>query len=281
MALSQTIPICSLIFWGKNNIDLCMNMKLKQNIYILTFLIGINLNLNANEQIRFIPELAEWGTSGLVFYTAKRLDDRPALANRTISKQATDKPFHKNTISSSKLYAAAGVTALGIGFIPNNNGWLNLSAYHHSKGLVETLSATYLFTNVVKNIIGRKRPCFSNYPEEDIFDAIKSFPSGHASIAFAIASYSSLYALDHFGGENKTGSWIYAAGSHALAAYVSYTRIADNRHFLSDVIAGGLLGSGIAWLIYDYQEQKLSDNENTNNVSKSVVPYFFTVSIPF
>jgi len=256
-------------------------MKLKQRIYILTFLVGINLNLTASEPIRFFPELAEWGTSGLVFYTAKWLDDQPALANRTISKQATNKPFCENTISSSKLYAAAGVTALGIGFIPNNDGWLDLSAYHHSKGLVETLSATYLFTNVVKNIVGRKRPCFSNHPEEDIFDANKSFPSGHASIAFALASYSSLYALDHLGGEDKTGSWIYAAGSHALATYVGYTRITDNRHFLSDVIAGGLLGSGIAWLIYDYQEQKLSNNEDTNDVSKSVVPYFITFSIPF
>jgi len=281
MVLSQTIPICSLIFLVKNNVDLCMNMKLKLSLCILIFLTGINITLTANEPVRFIPELAEWGTSGLVFYTAKWLDHQPVWSNRTISNKSTNMEFLKNTVSSLNLYAAAGVTTLGIGFIPNDNGWLDESAYHHSKGMVETLSATFLFTNVVKNIVGRKRPCFSNYPEDDIFDANKSFPSGHASIAFAIASYSSLYALDHFDGENKTGSWIYAIGSHALAAYVGYTRIADNRHFLSDVIAGGLLGSGVAWLIYDYQEKKLFDNDNANHVSKSVVPYFITVSIPF
>jgi len=252
-------------------------------IWVLIPLIGFKITVSANEPIRFFPELAEWGASGLVFYTAMWLDGQPAWSSRTISKQVTDKPFHENTVSSSKLYAAAGVTALGIGLIPNSDGWLDQSAYHHSKGLVEALSATYLFTNVVKNIVGRKRPCFSNYPEEDIFDANKSFPSGHASISFAIASYSSLYVLDHFGASsgNKTGQWIYAAGSHALAAYVGYSRIMDNRHFVSDVIAGGLLGSGIAWLIYDYQEQKLSEKETTGDVSKSVVPYFVTLSIPF
>jgi len=126
-----------------------------------------------------------------------------------------------------------------------SDGWLQESSYRHTKGLVESLSAAYLLTNLTKNIVGRKRPSYSNYPDEERVDASKSFPSGHSSISFAIASYSSLYVLDHFGNDGKkTGPWIYFAGSHALAVYVGYTRIADNRHFLSDVIAGGLLGSG-------------------------------------
>jgi len=78
----------------------------------------------AGESIKLVPELTEWGASGLVFYTAKWMDHQPAWNSRSILKKPIDKTFHENTVSSTKLYTAAGVTALGIGLIPNSDGWL-------------------------------------------------------------------------------------------------------------------------------------------------------------
>ncbi|RKY59754.1 MAG: hypothetical protein DRP96_06615, partial [Candidatus Neomarinimicrobiota bacterium] len=213
-------------------------MILKKTWVLIYVLIFTQAVLKGGGAVRALPELAEWSATGVTFYVARRLDHQPARNSRTIFNQPIDKPFRENTVSRSQLYAAAGVTALGIGLIPNSDGWLRESAYRHTKGFVETLSATYLLTVLTKNIVGRQRPCFSNYPEAERLDANKSFPSGHTSIAFALAGYSSLYVLDHFGGA-QTLQWIYVAGSHGLAAYVGYTRIIDNRHFLSDVIAGG------------------------------------------
>ncbi|MGC9365206.1 MAG: phosphatase PAP2 family protein, partial [Fidelibacterota bacterium] len=252
-------------------------MSTKRFLFAAIFLLNVNFSEAGEQRLEFLPELAEWSAAGLIFYTAYRLDHQPAWADRCFFNQPDDKPYCENTVSTTTLYTAAGLTGLGIGLIPNADGWLKLSAYHHSKGLMQTLAFSYLATNITKNIVGRRRPCFTHYPADDRIDAGKSFPSGHTSISFVIASYSSLYALDHFGGENKTGSWIYAVGSHALAAYVGYTRIVDNRHFLSDVIAGGLLGSGVTWLVYEYQQRKLTSAESSNEVSKSLIPVFLTV----
>ena len=256
-------------------------MILKKTWVLIYVLIFTQAVLKGGGAVRALPELAEWSATGVTFYVARRLDHQPARNSRTIFNQPIDKPFRENTVSSSQLYATAGVTALGIGLIPNSDGWLKLSSYQHVKGLFETLTASFLLTNITKNIVGRRRPSYAHYPDDERLDANKSFPSGHTSISFAIATYSSLYALDYFeNSEKKTGSLIYATASHLLAAYVGYTRIIDNRHFLSDVIAGGLLGSGVAWLVYEYQQRNITSEKLTNDVSRSALPFYMTVSIP-
>jgi membrane-associated phospholipid phosphatase len=58
-----------------------------------------------------------------------------------------------------------------------------------------------------------------------------SFPSGHASITFASAAV----LWRHLG-------WKAMIPTYTVATYVSLSRLADNRHFLSDVIFGSALG---------------------------------------
>jgi undecaprenyl-diphosphatase len=64
-----------------------------------------------------------------------------------------------------------------------------------------------------------------------------SFPSGHAANAAAIA-----WVLSTRWHRPWVGFW-------AFAAAVSFSRIYLNRHFLSDVLVGFLLGLAIAWLV--------------------------------
>jgi hypothetical protein len=65
-----------------------------------------------------------------------------------------------------------------------------------------------------------------------------SFPSGHAATAFATASI----LERHFG---YRGAWpiMVAAG------YVAASRLADNRHFLSDVVFGSAVGMASGWTV--------------------------------
>lgn len=58
-----------------------------------------------------------------------------------------------------------------------------------------------------------------------------SFPSGHASSAFATATV----LQRHYG-------WKVGLPAYALAAYVGGSRMAENRHYLSDVLFGAALG---------------------------------------
>jgi membrane-associated phospholipid phosphatase len=79
-----------------------------------------------------------------------------------------------------------------------------------------------LLTRALKSAVGRPRPN----------GGVDSFPSGHTSAAFASASIL-----------ERTYGWKAGAGAYAAAAFVGWTRVRDNAHWLSDVIAGAALGT--------------------------------------
>jgi hypothetical protein len=78
------------------------------------------------------------------------------------------------------------------------------------------------FTWALKEIVGRERPNGSND---------ESFPSGHTSNAFALASV----ADAHYG--KNVG-----IPAYALASLIGLSRLRSNAHWLSDVVAGASLG---------------------------------------
>ena len=89
----------------------------------------------------------------------------------------------------------------------------------------------------LKKSFGRKRPCamephcWATLLPPDQF----SFPSGHSITAFAVAvSLGAFYPA-------MRAELLFCAGS------VACSRILLGMHFLSDVIAGGLLGAGLGW----------------------------------
>jgi len=178
----------------------------------------------------------------------------------------------------------SGATALGVALLPCNKGWLQSPNYQHTKGLIETLSLTFLLTNITKNSIGRRRPSFDNWPQDDIIDADKSFFSGHTSIAYALATYSSMYVADHIGSKSndlkRAGQLSFILASHFLAGYVGYSRVIDNQHFVSDVITGGLIGSALAAIVYSLQEENLKASNPEQHSSLSKSPVKFVIVIP-
>jgi membrane-associated phospholipid phosphatase len=73
-----------------------------------------------------------------------------------------------------------------------------------------------------------------------------SFPSGHTSIGFTVAL---LECVNHAQLDTDHSGWNGAACPVTLAAagLTGLLRIASDRHYLSDVIVGGLLGAGIGF----------------------------------
>lgn len=93
-----------------------------------------------------------------------------------------------------------------------------------------SLALTFALTSLGKLLFQRVRPL----PEEYLLGACPtdfSFPSGHASIAFAAATM-----LAHF---DKKRWWLY----FVLAVLIAYSRIYLGCHFFLDTIGGALLGS--------------------------------------
>jgi membrane-associated phospholipid phosphatase len=85
--------------------------------------------------------------------------------------------------------------------------------------------------------VGRARPADGGDPWHfDPFEGHAAFPSGHAAYAFAVAG-----AIDA-----ATDSWVPAAMAYAAATLTGASRIYDDRHWLSDVAIGALVGGWTA-----------------------------------
>jgi membrane-associated phospholipid phosphatase len=126
-------------------------------------------------------------------------------------------------------------------------------------------------------MIGRKRPSYDNYPESEKDNSgRKSFISGHSSLSFVIATYSSLFVYEHTGDNTRTFDIALKStaitASFCAAGFTAWSRVDDNRHHVSDVIAGSAAGifSGVAG--YIHQNGWLAWNQTEENIS--LLPIF-------
>lgn len=88
-------------------------------------------------------------------------------------------------------------------------------------------------TGILKLGFGRVRPKDGGSPGRfRPFSSNTSFPSGHTTLAMAVAS-----SLAHSTKDPWSDVFFYSA-----ALVTGYARINDNKHWLSDVIAGGAIG---------------------------------------
>jgi membrane-associated phospholipid phosphatase len=105
-----------------------------------------------------------------------------------------------------------------------------------------SLATTAVITFGLKYSVNRPRP-FVTYP--DIIKrgtaGSKSFPSGHTSSAFALATSVSLCYP----------KWYVIAPVYAWALAVGYSRMRLGVHYPSDVIVGAIIGAGCAWASYE------------------------------
>jgi len=105
------------------------------------------------------------------------------------------------------------------------------------------VAAAAVAAGAIKLAIGRVRPedaAGESHPYQP-FSGHDSFPSGHAALAFATAT-----ALDR---ETRAGwvPWV----AYPLAALVGWSRVRDDKHWTSDVVAGAALGAWTAAKTYD------------------------------
>ena len=93
---------------------------------------------------------------------------------------------------------------------------------------------------VSKHLFHRHRPGDDDPPDPRQWEGpfpftmdFTSFPSGHATTAFAVATVLAMGYQDHL--------WV-GVSSYTLATLTSLSRIHDSKHWASDVVAGGALG---------------------------------------
>jgi membrane-associated phospholipid phosphatase len=104
----------------------------------------------------------------------------------------------------------------------------------------QSLLDSLIVVGVLKEVFRRNRPDEKN--PGDFWGGGTSFPSGHAIQVWSIASL-----LDHEYKHKK----IVGITAYSLAGIVSAARIAAQKHFASDVVAGGIMGWFIGRYVYD------------------------------
>jgi membrane-associated phospholipid phosphatase len=104
-----------------------------------------------------------------------------------------------------------------------------------------SIAVTAIISTVIKYSVNRTRP-FDTYPfiEKESDGGSPSFPSGHTSQAFAMATSLSL----------NYPEWYVIAPSFLWAGAVGYSRMDLGVHYPSDVLAGAIIGAGCAWLTF-------------------------------
>jgi membrane-associated phospholipid phosphatase len=118
----------------------------------------------------------------------------------------------------SPLWSGAVVGALFVGGRFSGATRFRAASYDWLEAYLVTAGSTEL----VKEIVTRTRP----NGQDD-----RSFPSGHASNAFALATV----AERHYG-------WKVGVAAYGVAALVGVSRLRQNAHYLSDVLGGATLG---------------------------------------
>lgn len=139
--------------------------------------------------------------------------------------------------------------------------------------LVETAAVTSGLTSLLKYSVGRERPYAYNRELDESKrterDAGLSFPSGHTSMAFAMAtSWSWLYMKRHPESPGVVPVWI---GSYALALTTAVLRPVAGKHFWTDIIAGAGLGIGVGLLV-PYLHEVVAGKNRRSKAVVTVVP---------
>jgi membrane-associated phospholipid phosphatase len=128
---------------------------------------------------------------------------------------------------------------------------------------LESLSFAVGAKNILKYLIPRYRPYvyLGGAPGVSTTDDDQSFPSGHATVAFAAAAAGvSLFDASF---PRSPYFWPFTAGCYGLAILTATFRVASGMHFLTDVLAGAALGSLCGYLIpFLHERASVRDGES-------------------
>jgi membrane-associated phospholipid phosphatase len=159
--------------------------------------------------------------------------------------QSLDPTVKFITNSVSPMSIGAPIAVLGLGLIQKDSSL-------KSNGIImlEALFVNAFTTTALKLAFKRDRP-FVTYPylDKQADAGSYSFPSGHTSSAFALATSMSL----------AFPKWYVIAPVFLYASAAGYSRMHLGVHYPSDVLAGAIVGTGSA-LLSNYLQQKWTGN---------------------
>jgi membrane-associated phospholipid phosphatase len=137
---------------------------------------------------------------------------------------------------------------------------------------IEASALAGLIANVLKPAFGRQRPIDAN--DETVFKPASSnysFPSGHSTEAFAVASVIA----------TRSSGWLVPTLAYACATVVAFDRVNDHAHFSSDVLAGAAIGITVGRFIVHRHENAAESDGQHPSISLTAIPRGLAVRARF
>jgi membrane-associated phospholipid phosphatase len=175
--------------------------------------------------------------------TSQNWDIDPLKEINLDRNKSLDPTFKLITNSVSPISIGAPIAVFGLGLIQKDSSLKNKGVI-----MVEALCVNAFTTTAFKLAFKRDRP-FVTYPylDKQADAGSYSFPSGHTSSAFALATSLSL----------AFPKWYVIAPAYLYASAAGYSRMHLGVHYPSDVLAGAIVGSGSA-VLSNYLQRKIS-----------------------
>lgn len=177
------------------------------------------------------------------YYKADLVPQEP----RWKTPPAMDASVRNAAVWSNTKLAATMSDVLLFGIIPAA-AFISPLATNHDYGraaltIAEAAVVTGAITQIAKFSVARGRP-FAYYGNDySSPDSKLSFFSGHTSYSFALCLSSAMLLSERYPQYNAV---IYTVAL-LLAALPGYLRIAADKHYFTDVLAGAAIGSGVAY----------------------------------
>ena len=179
-------------------------------------------------------------------YFTRELQDEARQANRALSRGAT---IFRVLGHPGGLITGGGLYAAGL--VGGNRRVEDLGLH-----TVESIVVANTITAVIKITTGRGRPRVSPDKARNFQlmrglrnDEYRSFPSGHATAAFAFASIVTAETSQWW----PESRWIIGPIVYGGAALTGVSRIYNNAHWASDVVVGAAIGTFTGLKIFKYQ----------------------------
>jgi undecaprenyl-diphosphatase len=163
--------------------------------------------------------------------------DIPTLEYFNTARTLGGSGFFINLSELASPMTTAGLTlAIGLGLFLRRR-------FAAIAGLAVAVGGANAAWMLIKQLIERPRPPmrYASFLEPG-----SSFPSGHATNAFALGVFGALFIVAHI--PRGSARTLFVSTVLILAALIAFARVYLGVHYLSDVLAGAVLGSVFGFL---------------------------------
>jgi membrane-associated phospholipid phosphatase len=164
----------------------------------------------------------------------------------------------------------AGVLAFGVGAYAAGRLTGHPTLAMIGAHTTEAIALSSVASGLIKGVVGRQRPFLDETSSHHFslgggftHGEMTSFPSGHATAAFAAASV----IANDLGHASRFTRWIVNPLLYGSASMVAFARMYDDKHWASDVVAGAAIGTFTGTMVSRFARRRRLERKGLHRIN--------------